>query len=478
MGDPGSPPVALYDPLPLKQHPPSEALALALKAADGRLAFYVGAGLSMSPPTALPRGSAVQSRIAERARRLLGVEVAEPAGEEPTLEELGDAALLLGAEILDRLRELAADAVDFVNSPPNFAHEAVALLLRDGMVQVLTVNWDCGVEHAARDLGYTVRRVVRQNERTYGPTGPVIDKLNGCASEPTTLRITRSEVDTPQEWAAHRVGAVLTDSTVVFIGLGTVGTYVSDGVERMLTEAHDSPVTVVVVSPTLSDSWKDALGSDAETAHQAVGAEQFLDDLVRAVVRFALTRAVERAGVWAVDGHPCAAHLTAGRDRLFNALEDHAALPVWRWWRDGACGRAAGKPFILDRAGEVALATICALVADHALAVSGDGDSLVVELPDRYLEICSWPGEPGAVVATRQADRIRKRRRRGAYGDVSKQVVSVSVGHDGLLPGASVTPDVADTDAPMTDIFDGSERLLLGWVPGDTFAQGYAVGLS
>jgi hypothetical protein len=475
---PGVDEVAFYAPLPLSDQPPTASLELIHRATAGRLAFYIGAGLSMSPPTALPRGSEVQARIADRARRLLGVEVTAPVGGHPTLEELGETALASGPDVLDRLRELAADAVDFVGSPPNFAHDAVALLLREGIVQVLTVNWDCGLERAGRDLGYEIRRVVRQDQRTYGPSGPVIDKLNGCASEPSTMRITQGEVDVPQQWAAHRVGAVLTDSTVIFIGLGTVGAYVAEGVERMLVAARGAPVSVLVVNPTLSEDWKEALGDHANTAHQAVAAERFLDDLLRAAVRLALTRAIERANRWAADGHACAVQLAAGGDRVFDTLEKHAALPVWRWWRDGACGQASGKPFILDRAGEVALATVCALVADHELIVSGDGDSLVVELPDRYLEVCSWPGEPAATVVTRQADRIRKRRRRGVYRDLEKRIVSVSVGHDGPLPGVSATMDIAGSDAPMTDIFDGSERLLVSWVPGDTFAQGLTMGVA
>ncbi len=168
--------LAFYDPSPLSDQPPSKSLELVGRAIAGRLAFYIGAGLSMGPPTALPRGTKVQKRVADRARRLLGVTVTSPAGEEPTLEELGDAALARDVETLDRLRELAADAVDFVSAPPNFAHDAVALLLREGIVQVMTVNWDCGVERAARDLGYEVLRVVRQAERTYGPKASLLFK--------------------------------------------------------------------------------------------------------------------------------------------------------------------------------------------------------------------------------------------------------------------------------------------------------------
>ena len=79
------------------------------------------------------------------------------------------------------------------------------------------------IESAGRELGFEVTPILRQADRAERPAWPVMDKLNGCASRPRTLRIIRAEVDEPQAWAAHRVGAVLTDTTVVFIGLGTVG---------------------------------------------------------------------------------------------------------------------------------------------------------------------------------------------------------------------------------------------------------------
>jgi hypothetical protein len=456
----------------MSDRPPADAIELAMRAQEHRLAFYVGAGLSMSPPTDLPSGATVQETIAERASRLLGVDVAAPAGDRPTLEELGDAAAQKSAETLEQLRRQAADAIDFVNALPNYGHEAVALLLREGAVEVLSVNWDCGIESAGRELGFEITPILGQAERADRPAGPVMDKLNGCASRPATLRITRSEVDEPQAWAAHRVGAVLTDTTVVFIGLGTVGQYVADGVERVLAEAGERDMPIIVVSSTLSEDWKLALGDKADDAHAGQRAEPFLDDLLRAIVLLALARSVERAKRMAADGHPASARLAAGADRLYDALVEHPAVPVWRWWRDGARGQSTGRPFILDGAGEIALATVCAMVGEDEFGVGGREDAFVVELADRYVEICSWPNISGGNVVTRQADRIRKRRRRNVYRDTSKKVVSVAVGHDGPLPKGPTTIDITDPGGSSDDIVDGSERVTLEWIPAEAFAQG------
>lgn len=471
-------PVGFYAPSPLSAGASPEALALVRAAVKGRLAFYVGAGVSMSAPTSLPNGADVQRRVARRARDLLGVEVQSPAAGEPTLEELGAAAGALGAAELDQLRELAAGTIDFVDAPPNFGHEAIALLLREGLVDVLTVNWDRGIERAGLELGYTVEPILTQQQRSEGGPHPRMDKLNGCASRPSTLRITREEVDEPLAWAEHRVGALLTDAIMVFLGLGTVGDYVASGVERMLVGARDAPVTLLVVAPALSDAWTNALGHRAAEAHVPQRAEPFLDELLRCAVRLALTNARDAAERAATSGHGASMALRSGADRLIEALHAHAALPVWRWWRDGACGASIGRPFIFDARGEDALAVVFALVGEAEVAISGDDDALVVELDAHYLEISCWPGLPARQLVERQADRIRRRRRRGVYRDTTKRIVSVCAGHGGPLPLASVSLDIADPQGSPSDILDGSEHISAQWVAAESFIQGQVVELA
>lgn len=470
-------PATFFDPRPLRDGASPEALALVRLATEGRLAFYFGAGLSMSPPTGLPNGTEVQRRVGSRAKQLLGVTVDSPAGDEPTLEELGDAAALRGENVLGQLRELAAEAVDFVHAPPNFGHHAVALLLREGLIEVLSVNWDRGVERAGMDLGYEVRPTLTEDDRSDAGRGARMDKLNGCASKPQTLRITREEVDKPLAWALHRVSAVLTDATVVFVGVGTVGDYVATGVERVLAGSRNAPVTLVVVSPTLSEEWGNALGDRASKAHVAEKAEPFLDELLRAVVLVALADVQATAEEVAEGGHPASDALRAGAKRLATAWEDHSAVAVWRWWRDGAGGESMGRPFILAGDGEAALTAVCALVGDRDPRVSGNDDGLVVELDNHYLEVCCWPRQEAATVVQRQADRIRRRRRRGVYRDGAKRVVTVSVGHRGVLPRSDASLDLLNPEGSSADIFDGSERLVVQWVAAEALLQGHVVEL-
>ncbi len=328
------------------------------------------------------------------------------------------------------------------------------------------------------ELGYTVEPVLTQAQRSERSALQRMDKLNGCASKPRTLRITREEVDEPLAWAEHRVGAALTDATMVFVGLGTVGDYVASGVERMLAGARNAPLSVFVVGPNLSVGWAEVLGDRAAEAHVAARAEPFLDELLRAVMRLALGNARDAAERTAAGGHGASAALRTGANRLTQALQAHPAAPVWRWWRDGACGAIAGRSFIFDARGEDALAVVFALVGDAPVTISGDGDALVVELEGHYLEIGCWPGLLAGQLVERQADRIRRRRRRGVYGNLSKRIVSVCAGHRGPLPLADVSLDITDPQGSPSDILDGSEHISAQWVAAESYIQGQIVALA
>jgi hypothetical protein len=151
---------------------------------------------------------------------------------------------------------------------------------------------------------------------------------------------------------------------------------------------------------------------------------------------------------------------------------------VWRWWRDGACGASTGRPFIFDGQGENALAVVFALIGEASVDVSGDDDALVVELDGHYLEIGCWPGLQGRQLVERQAARIRRRRRRGVYRDLTKRIVSVCAGHRGPLPVPDVRLDITDTQGSASDILDGSERISAQWVAAESFMQGQVIELA
>src|SRR5262249_8010952 len=147
--------------------------------------------------------------------RMLGVEDADLQA--LTLEELAQRVEDQAPARMGELREKAAIAFDFAGIAPNFGHEAVALLLREGLVQTISVNWDCGVERAGRDAGVSIQGVANAAESIQLSGGLPLYKVHGCATRPSTLAITRAEVDAPQTWAVARTQAALTQGIVLFV---------------------------------------------------------------------------------------------------------------------------------------------------------------------------------------------------------------------------------------------------------------------
>ena len=149
-----------------------------------------------------------------------------------SLEELGTRAEGRGGDLLALVREKAANAARFKEVRANDAHRAIALLLREGAAFSLTVNWDCGVENAGAQLGFAIERVVCQRD-VRDVSEPRQVKLHGCATRPPALLITRAEIDAPPNWVRTHAANALQSATVLFLGLGTVGAYVSEGLRLL-----------------------------------------------------------------------------------------------------------------------------------------------------------------------------------------------------------------------------------------------------
>ena len=135
---------------------------------------------------------------------------------------------------LGELRTRAAEAWAFRDMEPNYGHEMLALLLREGLSQAVSANWDCGVENGGRRVEVAIEGVSRDLDLLHLPSGALpLYKVHGCARRPETLVLTADEVDQPRLWARAKVQNALTAGTVVFLGLGTVGAYVSEPVRGL-----------------------------------------------------------------------------------------------------------------------------------------------------------------------------------------------------------------------------------------------------
>lgn len=358
------------------------------------------------------------------------------------------------AERLEELRERAAVAYDFRNLEPNFGHEAAALLLREGLIQLISVNWDCGVELAGLRADVKIEGVATAAQRLQLVEELPIYKVHGCATRPATLALTQSEVDRPQRWAVAQVQAALTGGVVLFIGLGTVGLYVSEPVEELVA-LWTTDATVWIVDPQLPDAWEAALGDRAVESHIAMTSSEFLDDLLRAVMRDALA-GVSQSVEMLAEHDAWAAPMRHGYQRLRDALDRVPADGVLRWWRDGVAPAQAGSPFITELSGQRALMTIALLAGREAGALDAQGvrGRLTIGGPSQYFEIICRPGQHIREVETVARDRISRRREEGVYPD--ERIVTVVVAEAmGEFPAADAPTDIAGGDEEGSDIADG-----------------------
>jgi hypothetical protein len=458
-----------HTPKPLGEPPCPGVAALVEAARRGRLVLYLGAGVSIPAPARGPRGDEVADLVRPFVAELLDVTV--DALLERDLESLAARVEGQAPEALGRLKERVAEAWAFIDMEPNYGHETIALLLREGLVRAVSANWDCGVENGGRQVHVSIEGVSRAIDVLGMPVGALpLYKVHGDVRRPQTIVLTRKEVDEPERWARAAVEGALTGGVVVFVGLGTLGNYVGEPVEELVRLWIDDTTTVRVVDPLgLSKPWREVLGERTEEVEFAMGADEFLDDLLRAVVREALSRVGEFARRLHFDeGRDWSGATVSGHGALAAAFAESAADAVLRWWRGGVTSGMDGRPFVFDRAGQVALMCVCQLVAADGVVASGGEGDLTLRTDHGYFEIACHPQEHWRKVEKVARARVDRRRRTGRYAAGGPITVAIE-GATGAFPdpfapadiaaGASADSDIAASDCDALRIVRAEDAL-------------------
>jgi hypothetical protein len=460
-----------YSPASLSAVPDGRLTQLVQAAKQRRLVLYLGAGISMAPPSCGPKGTAVGDKLRPLVAKTLGVTEQALAG--LTLEGLAQRVVDADPGKLAELKELAAVAFDFRGIVPNYGHTGAALLLREGLAELISVNWDCGVERAGLDARIEIQGVANAAEsiQIVTPNLPLY-KIHGCATRPRTLAISQADVDEPQRWAAGRTQSAVVGGVVAFVGLGTIGLYVKEPIPEVVA-TWASEANIMVVDPQLQDSWRRALGDEkAKQVHLAREADEFFDELLRAVVLDAI-RATEMAARDLAEHEDWAKAMLAGFIAIRDALDGAQADSVMRWWRDGVNPNKAGKQFITEAEGRKCLMTVGALAAldGGPLAVSGSRGRLTVASDFRYYEIVCEPEKHVSRVEVIARERIDLRRSEGVYLD-DRSVTVVTAGEMGRFPASSAPFNIAAGDEDGTDVASGVESSHVTFVSSDDGIRG------
>ncbi|MHB1537004.1 MAG: SIR2 family protein [Solirubrobacteraceae bacterium] len=464
--------MAAYKPAPLSKVADARCVQLVEAAKKGRLVLYLGAGVSVADPACGPTGRDVAEFVRPVVARILDVNEDELDG--ASLEAMAQRVSDEAGERLDELRARAAKTIDFQGIEPNFGHIAAALLLREGLVQVVSANWDCGVEAAGRQVDVTIAGLVDAGGSVQATAGPHLSKVHGCATRPATIALTQGDIDKPQTWAVSRTQAALTSGTVVFVGLGTPGAYVHEPIVELKKTWISQAANVYVVDPQMSALWCNALGPEnASKVHMASGADEFLDELLRAIVRDALDDAESRIGQLARE-EQWAATMSSGLAELRKSVGAATADSVLRWWRDGVVSSTAGRQFVTDVPGQACLMTVAYLAGRDGgeVEVARVGGQQTVASGEQYFEIVARPGEHINQVEKVARHRIECRRAEGVYSDVTRRVTVVVPQAMGRFPSEVAPLDIAAGDESGADIASGVESVELRFVSAEDGVQG------
>lgn len=347
-------------PSPLSAGVEPYAVALAARALSaGKLVLYVGAGISMAPPTSLPAGATLAATIHARLKSAF-----------PQLENVAEDDLVAIADVVaalqdgaDALRQTSAISADFKAARPGYSHRALAHLMLEGAIDVLTTNWDTCIERGAGD---EILPTVTNQAELAEVTPPWVLKVHGCASKPDSLLISSDHLSDPPVWVKEQTHARLGSAVVVFVGIGDIAGYVRQRIEEALSDVGVVD-NIRVVSPGIRDGWEESdwkgvvpgLSDDHKIPATA---DAFMEQLTAAYVRARLdehSRRVSSEDVLAealgaaVSGLFAADPLSVLQWARESDITPRAAVPVLRSPEMGkaliALGKLAGESARLTR---------------------------------------------------------------------------------------------------------------------------------
>lgn len=435
----------MYEGKPCGEAVSAVANALAIKAVDGRLAIYAGAGVSRADPTNLPMGAGLAD---EAAAALAGSVTGLRSFAAGNLLDLADAVEEQPGG-RDLLQEALVRLARFDEADPNDAHRVLAMLAMEGLATVLTTNWDDCVERAAPG-GRRLQVVVSDADYAH-VRGATVMKLHGCVSRRGSLLVSSSDLVAPPAWVTTEVGPRLAAGTTVFIGIGDIAEYVKVRLEQVLEAMGGTGADVRLVGPDVIDRWDDLAWSTIPEANLPPEnrveqtAEEFLDELLRALMRMRFADMRRELA-------ECVASGVAAADssQFLDELEQVSALSAIAWLREVFVRLPAGQQSDGDSL-RTAILALGRLVAAGAEPISEGW----LRSEDAFVLVVVGDGSiPAPRLAQEVQTRVARARSRGmlAAGDT---VVAICAGYRGYLPSPAVSRaggGILDTDPAVSSV--------------------------
>lgn len=428
--------VMIHQPARIDAGVPPYAIALAEHGRSGRLVIYAGAGLSRDEPAGLPSGAEVAQRVYDR----LCVPFPAIKGCDPQdLTAVADAvAALENGE--EALRLTAVQVAEYTTATPTYGHRVLALLLLEGIVDVLTTNWDTCVERGGGPEG--VSSIVTEHDLLHVAPKSIL-KIHGCATQPASLLITTAHLDAPPTWVADQTRARLGTSVVVFVGIGDVAGYVRKRLQEAIEDVGNVN-NIRVVTPDINDGWDEsqwaALAPGLEVSHRfAETADAFLEKLSAGYVYVVLSAVAADLQV-----EPGVANAF---NAAVSAMKQHDALTVLEWARHTAVVPEPGTPVLGTASMAEALVALGKLAGEN-LKITRDR---ILTAPDGNLEVLVALGPQPAGRIRREAQNRLERH----IGNGMPEPRFLVAGGIGWLADGHLAAENILGDGDVDDVLDG-----------------------
>jgi hypothetical protein len=409
-------------------------------ASQGALVICAGAGVSKGEPAGLPLGRELAQIVHARLRDRLGDSAL--AGAEPTelLSVANTVAALPGGEAL--LQTTLLEAANYTGADPNYGHVVLALMLLEGAAEVMVTNYDDCIERGGGPYG-RLQAIISDADRLQ-VQGPAVLKVHGCATRTGTLLASTNQLEEPPTWVFHHFGERLGTAFVVFVGLGDVAAYVRIRIAQLL-ERMGNAERIWVAATTLSEAWTE-LVPDIENRFIEMGADDFLDELLRDYVSIAFQRLRDisvqhqNAGTYNATGLNPADGTTA----LLETLDARDAATIVVWLRRAALQWPLGESVVQSASVRECLLAIALGGCTKPLAFNGQH----LTVGGHRVELLLARDEVASTVVEAAQRRLAQERADGGV-KVGETVTVVCHGHQGPLPAelpVSVIPGESSDD--------------------------------
>lgn len=452
----------VYQPKPLAVEASTVIFNIALQIAGKNVVIVIGAGVSKAPPTCLPLGPEIARKLKQRLGYTELAEYVKDLPEEDLLP-MADAAESQSKEALVIVQKMILDSFEFKTARPNYAHLAVALLMAEATTQVLSTNWDTCIERAAT-MAYSDVVACRQpDELRAAGSSAILLKLHGCAEIENSIRVSSQQVTEPPWWLEHQIGAAIERNWVVFLGVGSVAPYVRRTIITILDRSKD-PEYIFVVAHDISKDWNDLLANQGEKRRITLSAEEFLDDVLRALTLIQLSRVdalarqiMEHTPVGGIDTE-------SATKETIEFLRQHPAHCLWLWMRRCTIPPSCG-PTVLD---STFIQFIMALAMIHSVSPLEDlgmiGEVVFIRCTDFLVEL-AWAKEPvtSDILYDKKISSLKADKQKNMMPPDKPFIILVQ-GSVGPLPPPTMPESIVDTPT-VEDIIEGPQTLGDRWIP-------------